>query len=164
LAIPTWTVGQVLTASDVNTWFVPLYAQKTANTSRASSTTLTADPHLIVAMAASATYDLTCLFDYEADAANDMKFQFTLPAGGTMNYNYCGWGTTDLFTNNAGNGSGTVPTIGGGGAGVARGVTIMGNIVTSSAGNLGVNWAQNSSGGVATIWHTSSYMKLVRVG
>jgi hypothetical protein len=54
---------------------------------------------------------------------------------------------------------------GGGGAGTGRGVTITGNIVTSStAGNLGVNWAQSSSVATATIWHQYSYLKLVRVG
>lgn len=166
MPIPTWTTGQVLTASDVNTWFVPRHAYKTANTSRTSTTTLAADPHLIVPVDANAMYELTGLIDFEADAAGDMKFQFTLPASATMNYTWLSWtAVADLFTNNATNNQTTVASIGGGGAGVGRGVILQGNVTTAgTAGNLGINWAQNTSSGTATIWHQYSYLKLLRVG
>ena len=167
MPIPTWTNGQILTASDVNSWFVPVYTYKTASTSRATNTTLTADPHLVAAMAANAMYDLSGLLDYEADVTGDFKFQFTLPASATMNWAYTGWSPSDTFFNNAGNAVATVGNVGGGGAGSAnsRGVNIFGSIVTSStAGNLGINWAQQVSSGTATILHQYSYLKLVRVG
>ena len=165
MAVKQWAAGDVLAAADMNAWTVPLYLYKTASTSRASNTTLTADRHLIVPMAANAMYDLVGLIDYEADATGDLKYQFTLPAAATMNYAWIGFTAADAMTDNAGNVAATVTTVGGGGAGVARGNTITGSIVTSStAGNLGLNWAQSSSVATATILHQYSYLKLVRVG
>ena len=165
MPIPTWTTGQVLSASDVNTWFVPRFAYKTAQTSRASTTTLVADPHLIVPVDANAHYVLTGLIDYEADVTGDVKFQFTLPAGASMNFAWVGWQASDTFSNNGTNTTATVVTLGGGGAGQGRGNTIAGTVTTAgTAGNLGVNWAQNVSSGTATIWHAESYLMLVRVG
>jgi hypothetical protein len=165
MAVKQWAAGDLATAADMNAWTVPVYTYKTALTSRASNTTLTADPHLIAAMAANAMYDLIGMLDYEADATGDMKFQFTLPASATMNYAWTGYTPADSISVNGGNTASTVNQIGGGGAGVARSVLLLGNIVTSStAGNLGINWAQNASVVTATIWHQYSYLKLERVG
>jgi hypothetical protein len=166
MAAPTWIIGQVLSASDVNTWFVPRFAYKTASTSRTSTTTLAADPHLIVPVDGSAMYELIGFIDFEASVTGDMKFQFTLPASATMNYAWISWTAgADLFSNNAGNTQSTVNSIGGNGAGIARGCSIQGTVTTAaSGGNLGVNWAQDTSSATATIWHAQSYLKLVRVG
>ena len=166
MAVKQWAAGDVLAAADMNSWTVPVYTYKTASTSRATNTTLTADPHLIAPMAANAMYDLSGLLDYEADVTGDFKFQFTLPAGATMNFNWVGFSSSDAFTNNAQNVAATVATAGGGGAGSAnsRGINLMGNIIMSStAGNLGINWAQVVSSATATIVHQYSYLKLVRV-
>lgn len=165
MAVIVINPGDIATAAVANQWFLPLYLYKTASTSRASTTTLTADPHLIVPMAANAMYDLLGMLDYEADATGDMKFQFTLPAAATMNYAWTGYTPADSISVNGSNTASTVNQIGGGGAGVGRSVLLLGNIVTSStAGNLGVNWAQNASVATATIFHQYSYLKLVRVG
>lgn len=165
MAVKQWAAGDVLAAADMNAWTVPVYIYKTAATSRTSNTTLTADPHLIVPMAANAMYDLTGLIDYEADVTGDLKFQFTLPASATMNWAYIGWSPSDNFFHNAQNSAATVGNVGGGGAASGRGVSIFGSIVTAgTAGNLGLNWAQQVSSGTATILHQYSYLKLVRVG
>src|SRR5690349_21162845 len=149
----------------MNTWTVPRFAYKTASTSRATNTTLAADPHLVVPVDANAHYVLTGLIDYEADATGDMKYQFTLPSGATMNFSWIGFTAADTFTNNGTNTTSTVVSVGGGGAGQGRGHTIQGTITTgSTAGNLGVNWAQNVSSSTATIWHAESYLQLDRIG
>ena len=166
MAVKQWAAGDVLAAADMNSWTVPVYLYKTAATSRTSNTTLTADPHLVAPMAANAMYDLTCLLDYDSDAAADFKAQFTLPAGATMQYAWAGFTSSDVQTFNGTNSAATVVTVGGAGIGGAngRGIFILGSIVTSStAGSLGVNWAQGSSVAIATTLHQWSYIKLFRV-
>jgi hypothetical protein len=169
--VPVPAVGDPATAlwadtvaNDINNFFQPIYVFKSANTSIASSTALTPDPHLIVPMVANAMYDMYGLLDYEADVTGDMKYQFTLPAGATMNFAWVGYSGGDAATFNGTNTSATVNTIGGGGAGAGRSNTLMGSIVMSStAGNLGLNWAQAVSSATATILHKYSYIKLTRV-
>src|SRR6266536_3701246 len=119
MPIPTWVTGQVWDATDVNLWCVPRFAYKTASTSRASTTTLAADPHLIVAVDANAKYELTGLIDYEADVTGDMKFQFTLPAAAVMTYSFEAYTAADNPTFNGGNTTANVIIAGGGGAGGA---------------------------------------------
>ena len=60
MPLPTWTAGQVLAASDVNTWFVPLSIVNREH-SRASNTSITADPHLLLALDANAIYQVEAL-------------------------------------------------------------------------------------------------------
>ena len=63
MTVKQWSVGDVLTAADMNVWAVPLAAFKTANTDR---TTLTAsgDPDLTVSVAASAWYSVDAYLVY----------------------------------------------------------------------------------------------------
>jgi len=50
--LPTWSVGQILAAADVNTYFIPRTAYKTSAEHR-SNTTLAADAQLTVPVDAS---------------------------------------------------------------------------------------------------------------
>lgn len=166
MAIPTWTVGEVLASADVNTWFVPLAAVKSSDQSISSSTVLTNDTALSIAVAANSTYAFTGLLIYEGgtQGSSDMKFQFTVPAGATLNY-------MPLHQSTAGNISGvalstaaSVPSCGSGGAGNSFTVTITGTlIVSSTSGTLQLQWAQNTSSGTATIMHQNSWLMLRRI-
>jgi hypothetical protein len=86
LAVPVWTVGEILTASDVNTWFVPLVAYKTSTLSR-TSTTITADPDLVLPVAANAVYEVRIMINFEnPSGASAFSWNFTVPSGATGAY------------------------------------------------------------------------------
>ncbi|HEX8006590.1 MAG TPA: hypothetical protein VF482_09210 [Trebonia sp.] len=149
MPIPTWSVGQVLAASDVDNWFVPLAAYKTGNTTR-SATSLASDPDLTLNVAASAVYDVRCYVLYSGAAATGMNFGFTAPAGvsgsyGTL-YNVSGTGTT---------GSAWVWSATPNTAGTPAGnslIIIEGTLITGvTAGVLAFQWASNTGGNNVTV-------------
>jgi hypothetical protein len=165
MPVPVRVTGQVLSASDVDTWFVPRWIHKTGATSRASTTTLTADPHLTLPVDANGTYQITCEIDYEADGVADLKIGWTVPASAAGNWTWAGYTTADNPSFNGGNTFASTGPMGGAGAGQARIVKIGGLLaVSSTAGNLTLTWAQNVSSGTPTILHTYSYLRIDRVG
>lgn len=166
MAIPTWTPGEVLTSSDVNSWFVPEVAYKTSTTARTSTTSLADDPDLTLAVAASASYAFQGFFIYDGGAGGsegDFKFKFTVPTSASIY-----WG--DTFRN-------TTPTIvcGGhvttdtetastNGLGTWYSVNVQGLlIVSSTAGNLTLQWAQGSSSATRTDLGAGSWLMAQRV-
>jgi hypothetical protein len=146
MAAPVWSVGQVLTASDVNTWFVPLAAYRTSNSAQVKNTTLTPDPVLFVPVAANAIYEFRCYLNAaSASTTSGMSMTFTVPAGSGGSYS--GW----LF--NSGGGQFQAPTS----IGVQRnglvGATANANYSSSwfgglrtggTAGNFQVNWCETT--------------------
>src|SRR5262249_54870488 len=83
MALKVFNPGDVLAAADVNEYLVNTkYAAKAADTSRASTTTLTNDPDLTVAVDASKSYELAMTLVYTATpSTGDLKYAFTVPAG-----------------------------------------------------------------------------------
>jgi hypothetical protein len=165
-SIPTWGVGQVLTAADVNNWLVPLAAVKTADQSVTSSVILVNDNELVVTLAASCTYDFQCYLDYEgaAGAGNGIQWTWNGPAGYALRYQgiYNNTAATPILTSHTGSFSASA---GSGGAGVLQGASMFGTVVTAAtAGTLTLQWAQATSSATATIVHAQSYMKLQRIG
>lgn len=164
-AIPTWSSGQVLNASDVNSWLVPLLVVKPGDTSRSSTTTLTADPDLTFAVAASATYQWECYLDYEGGVQgnSDLKLQWSVPASATMRFGsqyVSSAGATRVFDTST---QASTVTPGSNGAGVLQGIHMQGSVVTSStAGSVTLTWAQNTSSGTATIVHAQSFLMAQR--
>lgn len=145
MAVPVWSVGQVLTASDVNTWLANDIAYKTSTTVR-NTTTKTIDPDLQLAVAASAIYIVRCNLIYTSSVA--MAFTWSFPTGATGGY------TTSHNLTGTGAGtwgfvwSATVSTAALGGS--VNGVLIQGMLQTSTtAGTFGVSWA--SDGSVSTL-------------
>jgi|SRR5215472_253264 len=166
MAPPTWVVGQVLTASDVNTWFVPLVAYKSADQSLTSNTTLQNDNALSVTVAANATYwfELYLNFEGGTTGSSDIKVGWTFPSGLTMRYQdiYADTGAvarlavTDIQT--------SVIAVGSNGAGNLRAYSARGTVLTSgTSGTLQLQWAQNTSSGTATIVHAGSVLMLQRI-
>ena len=161
---PTWVTGQVLTASDVNTWFVPIVATKTADTSRASTVTVTADPELTVTIPSAGTWYLLCYLNYEGAAVGtgDLKIQVT--SVGTLRYHaiYQGAGGA-ANVGSTFQGGGTPSGFATQGLGTLCGGTLHGTLVTATSGTTTLNWAQNTSNATATTLHANSSMMLWRI-
>ena len=166
MPIPTWAVGQVLSASDVNTYFVPLVAIKPSDQSITSNVTPATDSALFVPMAATATYEIDCFIIYSGgtQGAADIKFLFTGPASSVNLY-------TAAYVNTAGNPVASIyldgsasNQAGTNGAGNKRVITIKGTAVTAgTSGNLNFQWSQGSSSGTATIVAARSFLSLTRI-
>jgi hypothetical protein len=77
MAVPTFTVGQVLTAALVNQWLASRAAVKGSNTSRSSTTTLADDPHLTLAVDANCIYVLELGLLYDGATAGDLATGLT---------------------------------------------------------------------------------------
>lgn len=114
-----------------------LFAVKSATTSRASTTTLTADPHLTVTVAANATYMMFCVLGYTPTGAGGLKYGWIFPSGATMQWtDNDGAGQAISGTNILNADDGTGPT---------------GMLVTSSTGGtFALRWAQITSNSTAT--------------
>lgn len=136
---------------------VPFGVYKTADESVTSSTALQNDDHLVMAIAANEVWRYSADLFWEADGTGDIKFAFTGPAGVTEMRLWHGFGTDGAGgTNNEDTtytGSGTVcGSHQGQGAGTVR-HTILGGYIANggTAGNLQLQWAQNTSNAVASI-------------
>lgn len=156
--------GQVVTAAYLRAWmanWAPIAAIKLSNTSRASTTTLTADPELQVALLANTTYMWETHLEYDAGAGL-IAFGVDVPAGGASTV-----GTGGLDTTVTASTSGIVRLAGGGagigaaGAGVAVVARFSGRIVTTSAGTADIRWAQVNSNATASILHAGSWFRCI---
>lgn len=164
---PVWSPGQVLAAADVNSWFIPLAAYKTSDQNIASSTTLTNDTVLFVPVAANSFYWFQSVLHYKggASGASDLKWQWTVPAGATLRYaaNYL----STAFTVQVGAEQVAASPNGAGTNGTSNVFTVQmsGHLaVGSTAGNLQLQWAQNTSNGTATTVGTGSAVILMKTG
>lgn len=91
MTAPLIPAGAVLLDEDlsdtrdaVNAKMTGLLVAKSVDTSRASTTTYTSDPHLTTPVAANATIDVEVHGLYQAGASGQLKLQFTFPAGGAV--------------------------------------------------------------------------------
>lgn len=165
MAIPTWSVGEVLAAADVNTWFVPLVIIKPGDTARNSTTSMSNDPDIVLALAGSSTYHIKGVIFYSGPSAgsSDFKWTFTIPTGATGQYygahqNLSGqfagafqsnWTDTDTANTN--------------GVGTIMCLEIQGILVTSGSGNFRLQWAQNTSNATNTYVKAQSFLTAQRI-
>ncbi|MBK3576118.1 hypothetical protein JHN63_20305 [Streptomyces sp. MBT65] len=123
---------------------------KAADTSRTSTATVAADTHLILPVVASATYIVEAVVVW-TNGGGGFRADWSAPTGATM-----------VWTDNDGVGApdlGTDLTFS-----VTTGTTFQGAlIVSTTAGNLTLRWAQNASNTAATVLLAGSYLKLERV-
>lgn len=168
--------GRVLTVYDGSAWRsyfrAPLFARKTATESVTSNTTVQADDHLFVTLEANSTYVLDMWLNGTGADAGDLKYNFTYPSGtsvaaGAATYNTASTGAAPVINSLGSASDGTSPTIdftAGTIAGVSISVIVRGLVVVgATAGNLALQWAQNSSNGTATTLDAGSYLMLTRV-
>lgn len=85
-------------ASDFNTYLIQQsHVVKTANTSRASTTTPSNDPHLFMTVSANKIYLLEMFLRYTGPTAADIDLRFSGPSGTTLD-----WCTDAVGVNAAG--------------------------------------------------------------
>lgn len=141
-----------------------VFARKTGDKSLTNTSTLEDDNHLLVAVGANATYTFDAFIVYDGATTGDIKVAFTVPAGATLLWS--GVGATTGISSAAANFSDTVITASGSaiswgarGAGTKTFAIIRGIVRTAgTAGNLTVQWAQDSSDATATTVFTDSWL------
>jgi len=158
----TPVAGQTLTGSFLNNAFLnvtPQTVTKGGDTSRSSTTTLTNDPDLAFTAIANINYYVFVGLYYDAGAGL-IKFDLSLPAGASRNQLPGG-----LDTSVTASGSGIVrltrnaQNLGSAGAGTTVGAIYTAQVTMSStAGAVTFQWAQNSSSGTATIVKAGSWL------
>lgn len=159
---PTWAAGQRVTAA-LLTAAQPALIYKTADESVTSSTTLQNDDHLFVAVAANATYAIDCWLNFLANSPPDIKADWTIPAGATMNWAALGTGTANYSDHDASIVSHNVARGGKGNPGVPQSMNARGYLITGgTAGTLQLRWAQNTSNASATVLRAGSWIRLQR--
>ncbi len=162
---PVITAGMALTSALLQS-MLPQRGIKSSNLSRASTTSMTADPDLTVPVAANAKYDVDLTLAYNGAATNtgDLKFQLAGPSGATFGGTIFGvgnpLGTFNLYVSLS-----TTQVVYGNGTGNPLGCIVSGTLFTSgTAGNLTVNWAQNTSNATATTLMTGCKLRAARAG
>lgn len=168
MAVPVFTAGQVLVAADVNVWFLPISAIKTSNESVTSSTALQNDDALFLSLASNSTYEVTGLLSTDGAAAGDIKVTFTGPAGASicmyfnaLSVSAVGGGDDLVFILESFGTTGSFGTIA---AADHRAIAFRGQVtIAGTAGNLQLQWAQDTSSGTATRVLAGSYISARRI-
>jgi hypothetical protein len=167
MAAPVYVTGNVPSAAEVNSWFVNvLFAIKTSDTGRNTTTTPTDDPHLTIPVAANATYHIHVVLFHNSQPAGDLKYTFVGPAssvfsyaGATVTLN----GSLAIDDNEFYSDMGDLQSSGGI-AGVWVPVTIQGMLITAgTAGNFKLQWAQWTSNAGNSTLKTNSFISARRV-
>lgn len=166
---PTFLAGQRITAA-LLTSAQPLVARKTADTSRASTTTFAADPHLTFSVEANAVYIWHGWIKYFADPVPDLQVNFTAPTGSLGEWHQIAAGSGATTTNTTGQSvrleSNDIVS-GRNWYGVSDwdlGAVIHGTLrVGPTAGTFALQWAQTSSSATATILYTDSWISMQRI-
>lgn len=140
-------------------------AYKTGDTSRASTTTLAADPDLAVPVIANAVYGVSLYVAHTYDPACDFKFSWSGPAGSTMTNWTADWRTTDgVEVSGAFASLGTTVPITSASGSFTQPVWAHGLLVIGgTAGTLALTWAQNTSSVNPAIVRAGSMLRLERV-
>lgn len=147
---------------------IPLLIRKSANETVNGSAALQDDNHLLFAIGASEVWEFEAVLWYSSGTTPDLKVAFTVPASAEI---YVGWGgsTSEADAALGGGvivGSGTARGLQGGGASATpnRVATAKGLVVNSTnAGNVQMQWAQNTSNGSDTIIFANSTLKAYKL-
>lgn len=166
---PALAIGQRLTAA-LLTSMLPIQVKKAGGTSRNTTTTMTADPELVLPVEANASYRVMLFAKYDAGTAPSsgrLKWSLTGPAGATGDFSTHGAQptATAYATDQAGQTSlGGTTTMGAAGVGTAFPIVAVGTIIIAgTAGNLSFTWAQADSNATNTTIYAGSYMEIQRI-
>lgn len=167
---PQIAAGDDITA-DLLSKMLPRIIVKPSATSRTSTTTLADDPDLSMALEANATYFVEFFLYYNGDDTGRFKTIWTVPSGSTGNRGVIGEGSTVTTATNADNVLGRFG-VHAYGTSVVYGTRNSANqlqayesgvIITTSSGNVTLQWAQNSSSTTATTLNNTSLMRVTRL-
>lgn len=171
-ASDAWWNAQVYNPINYIYGQLPIEAYKTADTSRASTTTFASDPDLTVSLAANSVYRVEFFMHYAATDAGRFKTQWSVPSGATG------------VRSAVGPDQGTILSVTSSGASGRWGVHAYstsciygtrddtGNqcfameesiITTTSAGTCALQWAQATSNASASKLASGSYMRVKRL-
>lgn len=159
---PAIFAGTTLTASLLSS-MLPLYAWKTGDTSRASTTALADDPDLSITISIAGTYEFTGYLNYEGDTGGSSDLKMAMSSVGTLRYHITYQGSGGSANVGDTKSGGTTFGLRTQGAGTLCGAEMKGMLITGATGVIKVQWAQNTSSGTATIMHANSYIRLRRV-
>lgn len=167
MTLPVYVDGQVLDASDCNNYFMPSVVIKGSDTGRASTTSVSADPDLVIAVVANATYMVQGVIFYDGGTGGsegDIKWSFSTPSGASGQYSVAHQNLSASYVGAfASNWTDTV-TGSTSGIGTILVLTISGMLaIASTAGNLTFNWAQNTSMSTNTHVKAQSFLTLQRI-
>lgn len=164
MAPPTYVPGQVLNDTDCNRWFTPEAVYRPSDLGR-TSTSLTADPDLTVAVDANAVYSVDGALFYKGSTTSALfQWTWTIPAGsgsGSYHASYIGSGGGVVIE-----GDGWTDAAHTAGVPVANNVQALrigGTLATAgTSGSFTLNWALSGSGTSTLI--IRSRLVLVRIG
>lgn len=132
---------------------------------RVSTTTLAVDTDLVITVEANATYALSGHLQFSAAAGGDIKFDWLIPAGASLNWALLGTGTVNFTDNDASIVSATTARGARGNGSTVQSANPQGTLVVSStAGSIQLRWAQNTSNATGTILKAGSRIRLDRIG
>lgn len=163
----TFLALEELTAANLNAAFTavtPLFVRKTSNETVNNSAVLQNDDALVLAVSASSTYLLSLRLIVNSGTTPDFKFTFTVPAGTT--------GSIQIFEGSTPSTAAAVlqgpfsltATSATSGIAADQIILVQGVVVVSTtAGNLQLQWAQNTANASNTIVGSNSYMMLTKV-
>lgn len=166
---PTVLAGQRITAALLQS-LVPIHVRKVADTTRASTTVLADDPDLTVQLEANAQYRVTMWIHYSALAAAGFQTAWTVPSGATGLRSCWGVGPTPTSTADPlGDGRwgihGFATAASYGTRNSTNQVMAMesGDVTTTNAGTLALQWAQLASNVTGSRVAGRSYMEIRRL-
>lgn len=141
---------------------------KTATTTRTSTTTLTDDQHMTVQVTAGKKYRVEVRLAATGSTSGDLEVGFTFPSGSTMMWMPALHGGTTTQTGSSQrqcrdiSETVTMQTVGTAAADRVSG-TIEGILTAGATGTFAVRWAQATSNATATSLHAGSYMSLLEI-
>jgi hypothetical protein len=153
--------GQEIEADHINQ-LITLFARKTADETVNNSAVLQNDDHLLLTLAANATYSHFLNLTYQSNSTPALQIDFTLPSGASMigNTFACG-GSGASFQH------GVMPStslIGAAGTGGNTGLRVWGLIVVgATSGTARLQWAQSVANASNTIVRNGSFWEVRRV-
>jgi len=167
MAVPTWISGQVLTADDVNNWFIPMIAVKDADESVTSSTTVQNDDELVITnLPINTTFLFQCFLLYQGGTggSSDLKITWAVPTGTFLRYAGAYEGGSGSANVGSAFAASDVLSLRTQGSGVKCGATFSGTLsVGSTTGSVQLEWAQVTSSGTSTTVNKQSVIMLQRI-
>jgi len=158
----TFAAGDIPTAAQLND-LPPRWAYKSGDETIISNSTMQNDDHMFLTVAASTKYEFRLYAVYNSGTTPDLKIGWTLPAGATNVYRI------DYFDTAAASQKGqssTVPTTGFavGGFGADLFAIFDGTIsVSTTAGTMQIQWAQNTLTASNSTMRAGSYLRLHKI-
>jgi hypothetical protein len=166
MATPTWTVGEVLAASDVNSWFVPIVRVKPTDEGPITTTTLQNDNDLILPLDIGATYALDGYLYATGNTigSGDFKMGFTVPAAATYRFTTWGYSTTSTATMAISAARSSSTASNGVDGSAASPIIVRGQVTTTTnSGNLTLQWAENTGSATGTTLLAGSWLMARRI-